>query len=148
MVVPTMSSTARSISRVFSRVMAFVQGPGASTSASLANFEHYARPEEAERVINYMSQLIPAIRGRQAQRTKGCIYAYAPDQNYIVGRHPEHANVTVGAAFSSHGFKFVPVIGEILADLALDGLSGRNIDMFSPSRFSTVASPSLPGRSD
>jgi sarcosine oxidase len=49
-----------------------------------------------------------------------CMYTMTPDEDFIVDRHPEHANVTFAAGFSGHGFKFAPAMGELLADLALD----------------------------
>jgi sarcosine oxidase len=41
----------------------------------------------------------------------------------------------VGCGFSGHGFKFVPVVGEILADLAIDGGTRHPIVLFDPLRF-------------
>ena len=38
-------------------------------------------------------------------------------------------------SFSGHGFKFAPVIGEVLADLAVDGTTGHPITLFDPRRF-------------
>jgi sarcosine oxidase len=32
---------------------------------------------------------------------------------------------------SGHGFKFVPVVGEILADLAIDGRTRHDIRLFA-----------------
>ena len=49
------------------------------------------------------------------------MYTSTPDQHFVIARHPGHAQVTVAAGFSGHGFKFAPVVGEILADLALEG---------------------------
>ena len=115
--------------------IAFIKGPGASTPATPFDFERSASPEEAERVIEFMAQIIPALHGQPAERSSGCIYVRTPDDNFVIGPHPEHDHVTIGAAFSVHGFKFVPLIGEILADLALEGSSRRNIDVFSPLRF-------------
>ena len=43
--------------------------------------------------------------------------------------------VAVAAGFSGHGFKFASVIGEILADLALDGETRHPIGFLAPSRF-------------
>jgi sarcosine oxidase len=40
----------------------------------------------------------------------------------------------LAAGFSGHGFKFVPVIGELLADLAVDGGTVAAIDLFAPDR--------------
>ena len=51
-------------------------------------------------------------------------------------RHSE--NVTVACGFSGHGFKFVPVVGEILADLAIDGVTGHPISLFDPQRLVTT----------
>ena len=43
-------------------------------------------------------------------------------------------DVVVAAGFSGHGFKFVPVVGEVLADLALDGRTDHPIGLFDPLR--------------
>ena len=48
---------------------------------------------------------------------------------------PATRRVTVAAGFSGHGFKFAPVVGEILADLALEGSTRHPISLFAPSRF-------------
>lgn len=42
--------------------------------------------------------------------------------------------MTVACGFSGHGFKFVPVVGEILADLATDGTTKHPIALFDPLR--------------
>ncbi len=52
-----------------------------------------------------------------------CMYTMTPDDDFIIDRHPEHDQVVFAAGFSGHGFKFAPVIGEHLADLALDSNS-------------------------
>jgi len=44
--------------------------------------------------------------------------------------------VAFASACSGHGFKFAPVIGEILAELALTGSTAHSIDQFRASRFS------------
>jgi len=38
-----------------------------------------------------------------------------------VGRHPDHERVVTAAGFSGHGFKFASVLGEVIAEIALDG---------------------------
>ena len=54
-----------------------------------------------------------------------------PDGHFVVDRHPEHPQVAFAAGLSGHGFKFVPVLGRILADLALEGRTSLPIT-FSP----------------
>ncbi len=54
-----------------------------------------------------------------------CLYTMTPDGHFIVDHHPQYEQVLFGAGFSGHGFKFAPVIGEVLADLALEGRTDR-----------------------
>lgn len=53
----------------------------------------------------------------------GAMGSAALDRLSIVDRHPAHANVAFACGFSGHGFKFAPVIGELLSDLVLEGRS-------------------------
>jgi sarcosine oxidase len=43
--------------------------------------------------------------------------------------------VVLACGFSGHGFKFAPVVGEILADLATTGATPWDISLFDPTRF-------------
>jgi sarcosine oxidase len=82
----------------------------------------------------HVASRLPALPGRHL-RGLTCLYASAPDDHFVLGAHPGHAAVTVAAGFSGHGFKFVPVVGEILADLTLDGSTRHPVDLFTPTRF-------------
>jgi sarcosine oxidase len=62
------------------------------------------------------------------------MYTNTPDSHFIIDQHPAHANVTIACGFSGHGFKFSSVIGEVLADLALDGHSKHPIGFLCLSR--------------
>jgi sarcosine oxidase len=64
-----------------------------------------------------------------------CMYTMSPDEHFVVDRHPEHEQVVFAAGLSGHGFKFTPVLGEALADLAVDGKSDLPIEFLSLSRF-------------
>lgn len=44
-------------------------------------------------------------------------------------------NIVVGAGFSGHGFKLAPLVGRVLAQLALDEKSDVNLSPFLISRF-------------
>jgi sarcosine oxidase len=69
------------------------------------------------------------------REAKPCMYSLTPDGNFVIDRHPAHSNVVLCGGFSGHGFKFAPVIGEIAADLSLDGGSRHRIDFLSLKRF-------------
>lgn len=66
---------------------------------------------------------------------KTCMFTNSPDEHFILDLHPEHPRVAIAAGFSGHGFKFCSVVGEIMADLALDGTSRHDIAMFRLDRF-------------
>ena len=67
-----------------------------------------------------------------------CMYSMTPDEDFIIDRHPEHEAVVFAAGFSGHGFKFAPVIGSHLADLALDAAALPR-PLFSMQRFASVS---------
>ena len=60
---------------------------------------------------------LPAADGT-LRATTVCLYTNTPDEHFWIDRHPLHPQVLIASACSGHGFKFSPVIGEILADLA------------------------------
>lgn len=66
---------------------------------------------------------------------KACMFTNTPDEHFILDRHPEFPQVVFGAGFSGHGYKFCPVIGEVLADLAMDGHSPHPVDWLGVGRF-------------
>jgi sarcosine oxidase len=63
------------------------------------------------------------------------LYTNTPDQHFVIDRHPDSERVVVLSACSGHGFKFSPVIGDIAADLLLDGGTKRDISRFKLARF-------------
>jgi len=61
---------------------------------------------------------------------KACMFANTPDGHFLIDRHPEAENVIIAAGFSGHGFKFCGVVGEIAADLALEGATKWDLELF------------------
>jgi sarcosine oxidase len=66
---------------------------------------------------------------------KTCLFEPSPDEHFLVDRHPDAERAVVAAGFSGHGYKFCSVIGEILADLAIDGSTRHDIGLFRLGRF-------------
>jgi sarcosine oxidase len=77
---------------------------------------------------------VPPVNGRLVA-AKTCLYTMTPDGDFLLDRLPGAANVIVASPCSGHGFKFAPVIGEILADLALGGTTRHDITRFRLDRF-------------
>ncbi|SMQ87065.1 sarcosine oxidase [Bacillus sp. OV166] len=89
---------------------------------------------EVEMMRDYIAKGIPQLNGRFLQG-KTCMYTNTPDEHFVISPYPDHPQVAVAAGFSGHGFKFASVVGEILADLVIDGKTKHPIDLFSPQRF-------------
>ena len=66
---------------------------------------------------------------------KACLFTNTPDEHFIIDRLPESPQVIVVSPCSGHGFKFASVVGEIATDLALDGGTRHDIEMFAIDRF-------------
>jgi sarcosine oxidase len=107
--------------------------PGEKTDPDTINREAQAGDEQT---------FLPALRhfGADAQgpvtSMQICMYTNSPDHHFIVDRSPAHPHVTLACGFSGHGFKFASVIGEVLADLAIDGRSKLPIEFLGLNRFS------------
>lgn len=90
--------------------------------------------EEVDQVAVHLRRRLAIDPGRFL-RADTCMFENTPDYHFVIGPHPLHPQVSVAAGFSGHGFKFVPVIGQILADLAIDGKTALPLDLFDPNRF-------------
>ena len=99
-----------------------------------------ARPKEVARMRDWMEKRLPQLASAQWLGAKPCLYTLTPDEHFVLGAHPSAPNTWVAAGFSGHGFKFVPVIGEILADLALTGRTAYDIGIFDPTRAAVAVS--------
>ncbi len=67
---------------------------------------------------------------------KTCLFTNTADEHFIIDSLPEQPRVVIAAGFSGHGYKFCSVVGEILADLALEGQTRHDISLFSLRRLS------------
>jgi sarcosine oxidase len=92
-----------------------------------------AGPEDEALLRSFAARYLPDGAG-PALAMKVCLFTNTPDEHFLVDLHPDHPEVVVAAGFSGHGFKFCSVLGEILADLAIDGGTRHNIDLFDAGR--------------
>jgi sarcosine oxidase len=80
-----------------------------------------------------IAEHLPAANGALSA-AKTCLYTMTPDGDFLIDRLPGATNVIVASPCSGHGFKFAPVIGEILADLATSGATRHDILRFQLTR--------------
>jgi sarcosine oxidase len=103
------------------------------------NYDRAAFEPEDESVLRAAtSRYLPDADGPLLAR-KTCLFTNTPDGHFIIDRLPSAPQVVIVSPCSGHGFKFASVVGEIAADLALDGRTDHDIGMFRIDRFGTRA---------
>lgn len=85
-----------------------------------ANVDRSLRPDDSTRLEAFLSHFLPDVTPK-ITRHSVCLYTMTTDQHFVIDTLPHDQNVIFAAGFSGHGFKFCPVIGEILADIAEHG---------------------------
>ena len=90
--------------------------------------------EDIRAFTDFSAVHLPGVGG-QVREAYTCIYTMTPDDHFIVDHHPTSRDIVFATGFSGHGFKFAPVIGEVLADLSLKGETSHPIEFLSASRF-------------
>ena len=76
---------------------------------------------EDERVLrDGIARYFPDANG-PTLALKTCLFTNTPNEHFILDRHPELEQVSIASPCSGHGYKFAPVVGEIMADFALEG---------------------------
>ena len=84
--------------------------------------------EEVLRVC--LRRYFPAADG-PTMMLKTCMFTNTVDEHFVIGKVD---GVIAAAGFSGHGFKFCSLVGEVLADLVIDGETHHDIGMFDPAR--------------
>jgi len=107
---------------------------GAGTPADPDTVDRDAHPADEAPIREFIRRRLPAANG-PVRMTKICMYTVTSDEHFIVDLD---GPVAYASACSGHGFKFASVMGEILADLALEGLTRHPIAFLSASRFAAA----------
>ncbi|MGE5186853.1 MAG: FAD-dependent oxidoreductase [Acidobacteriota bacterium] len=86
--------------------------PG-DTSARVTTAAH----EAALRAM--LAESFPALGDAPITYRRLCVYCDTLDEHFWIARDPARPNLAVATGGSGHAFKFAPVLGELIADLAL-----------------------------
>jgi sarcosine oxidase len=111
--------------------VAFFRAGGVPCTPGTIDREVHER--EIAFIRGYLEEHVPALAGTYLD-ARACMYTNTPDEHFVISEHPEHPRVVVACGFSGHGYKFCSVVGEILADLAIEGETRHPIGLFSPKR--------------
>ena len=82
-------------------------------------------PTHDERVVtavdeqnlrHFLANTFPALLDAPIVYTRRCLYCDTLDEHFWIDRHPDIDGVSVAAGGSGHGFKFAPILGNLIAD--------------------------------
>ena len=117
-----------------------IDGPSGGIKLATERYIPIADPDEradagsaeaaAELHRAYLARCFPWVSA-EPLRSASCLYTSTRGSRFMIGPHPDHANVTVVAACSGHGFKHSPAIGEVVAELVVDGKSEIDLAPFA-----------------
>lgn len=108
---------------------------GGAARCTADTVDRTVAPEEVRAMRQALVPGLPALASGTLVKTVTCMYTLTPDHHFAIGLHPHHPDVVIASPCSGHGYKFASVVGEVLADLAIDGTTRHRIDLFSPARF-------------
>lgn len=121
-------------------------GPKGGVKVALHTGNEKCTPDSIDRNIRKddesamraaIANRIPSLNGTVVD-ARTCMYTMTPDEHFIIDAHPDYPQISIATGFSGHGFKFSSVVGEILADLAINGRTDHDISLFSRRRFQTA----------
>jgi len=96
--------------------------------------ERRVRPLEAEALRHALRPILPALSESSVCETAVCLFTNTRDHDFVIDNHPQYRNVLVSSPCSGHGFKFASAIGELQADLLLDGKTAFDLSPFRINR--------------
>lgn len=103
------------------------------TDGDPSQVDRQVAPEEVAAIRRFMKNYIPSLALGDIG-SDVCFYAMTPDRDFIIGPLPGYPNVFT-VALAGHGFKFAPVLGEIMADMLEGKKPAFDVARFSPERF-------------
>jgi glycine/D-amino acid oxidase-like deaminating enzyme len=72
--------------------------------------------EDEENLRQFLSWTFPALADAPIVYTRVCMYCDTHDGHFWIAPDPEREGLVIAAGDCGHGFKFAPVLGEIIAD--------------------------------
>jgi len=91
-------------------------------------------------VRSFVAECMPELADARVVDVEGadqCSYDLVADDNFILGPLPGLPHTAIGTGWRGTGYKFAPLIGRTLSELALDGKAVEDIARFAPQRFVT-----------
>ncbi|MBL8830380.1 MAG: N-methyl-L-tryptophan oxidase [Planctomycetaceae bacterium] len=119
--------------QIDSRGMKLAEHSGGSPVADPLRVDRQIDRADQARVERFVAEHLTGVSATLGHHAV-CMYTISPDHHFYVDRHPEHDHVAFAAGLSGHGFKFAPVLGEAVVELALEGRSTLPVGFLATSR--------------
>jgi glycine/D-amino acid oxidase-like deaminating enzyme len=74
---------------------------------------------QEDQLRTMLARSFPALADAPIVFRRLCVYCDTADEHFWIARHPARPNLAVATGGSGHAFKFAPVLGELIATLAL-----------------------------
>jgi glycine/D-amino acid oxidase-like deaminating enzyme len=97
-----------------------VANHGAGREMSPDSSERVVTEEDEKNLREFLASTFPSLADAPIVYTRVCMYCDTHDGHFWIARDPEREGLVVAAGDSGHGFKFAPVLGEIIVD-AVEG---------------------------
>jgi glycine/D-amino acid oxidase-like deaminating enzyme len=91
--------------------------------------ERAVTKEEENKMRQFLSDSFPGLADAPIVFTRICLYCDTHDGDFWIAPDPERPELIIAAGDCGHGFKFAPVLGEIIAD-AVEGKSNPLLEKF------------------
>jgi len=91
-------------------------GPGREMSPD--STQRHVTPQEEARIKDFVRETFPALADAPIVFARICLYCDTHDGHFWIAPDPDRAGLVVATGDSGHGFKFAPVLGDIIADAA------------------------------
>src|SRR5213596_2947933 len=91
--------------------------------------ERAVTSEDENKMRQFLSDSFPGLADAPIVFTRICLYCDTHDGNFWIAPDPERPELIIAAGDCGHGFKFAPVLGEIIAD-AVEGKSNPLLEKF------------------
>jgi sarcosine oxidase len=101
------------------------------------NVDRVVRHEDVEVIRKLIQRFIPNADGALLSATV-CLYTNTPDHHFLIDSHPSYPQILIASPCSGHGFKFSSALGELLADLLIQGQTSFDLSLFKMERFNLV----------
>jgi glycine/D-amino acid oxidase-like deaminating enzyme len=75
-------------------------------------------PAQERELREFLAAYLPGLADASIVSRRLCVYGDTLDEHFWIAADPEHPGLVVASGGSGHGFKFGPVLGELIADAA------------------------------